>query len=85
MTEKLALGGNLLLLLLLEQEESYDSSSSHSAEEESELSDDISPITVVEPIFLVSQRRPPISDERVSNHFKTSTYLFERWRVLSIL
>ena len=85
MTEKVALGGNFLLLLLLEQEENYDSSSSHSAEEESELSDDISTIAIVEPILLVPRHRPSISDERVSNHFKTSTYLFERWRVLSIL
>ena len=77
MTEKVALGGNFLLLLLLEQEENYDSSSSHSAEEVSELSDDISTITIVEPILLVPQRRPPISDERVSNHFKTE-YLFVR-------
>lgn len=69
MTEKIALGGNFLLLLLLEQEENYDSSSSYSAEEESELSDDISTITIVEPMSLVPQRRP-ISDERVSNHFK---------------
>ena len=63
MTEKVALGGNFLLLLLLEQEENYDSSSSYSAEEESELSDDISTNTIVEPILLVPQRR-------VSNHFK---------------
>ena len=69
MTEKVALGGNFLLLLLLEQEENYDSSSSYSAEEESELSDDISTITIVEPMLLVPQRGP-ISDERVSNHFK---------------
>ena len=69
MTEKVALGGNFLILLLLEQEENYDSSSSNSAEEGSELSDDISTITIVEPMLLVPQRRP-ISDERVSNHFK---------------
>lgn len=55
MTEKVALGGNFLLLLLLEQEENYDSY--------------ISTITIVEPMLLVPQRRP-ISDERVSNHFK---------------
>ena len=69
MTEKVALGGNFLILLLLEQEENYDSSSSNIAEEGSELSDDISTITIVEPMLLVPQRRP-ISDERVSNHFK---------------
>ena len=55
MTEKVALGGNFLLLLLLEQEENYDSY--------------ISIISIVEPMLLVPQRRP-ISDERVSNHFK---------------
>lgn len=55
MTEKVALAGNFLLLLLLEQEENYDSY--------------ISTITIVEPMLLVPQRRP-ISDERVSNHFK---------------
>lgn len=75
MTEKVALGGNFLLLLLLEQEENYDSSSSYSAEEESELSDDISTITIVEPMLLVAQRRP-ISDKRVSNHL--NEYLFVR-------
>ena len=64
-----------MLLLLLEQEENYDSSSSYSAEEESELSDDISTITIVEPKLLVPQRRP-ISDERVSNHL--NEYLFVR-------
>ena len=69
MTDKVALGGNFLLLLLLEQEENYDSSSSYSAEEETELSDDISANTIVEPMLLVPQRRP-IPGERVSNHFK---------------
>lgn len=57
-----------MLLLLLEQEENYDSSSSYSAEEESELSDDISTITIVEPMLLVPQR--------VSNHL--NEYLFVR-------
>lgn len=76
MTEKVALGGNFLLLLLLEQEENYDSSSSYSAEEESELSDDISTITIVEPMLLVPQRRP-ISDERVSITI-LNEYLFVR-------
>ena len=84
MTEKVALSGNFLLLLLLEQKENYDSSSSNSPEE-SELFDDISTIAIAAPnISLVPQRRP-ISDKTVSNHFKTSTYLFKRWIVPSIL
>ena len=60
MSEKVALGGNFLLPFNLLLEQEENYDSSWSHSAEEES---------------VPQRRPPTSDERVSNHFKTE-YLF---------